>query len=229
MWRPSCPPEGIGFYGSSQRTVVRSGVSNGPAVRASAVALGAHVGGGVGLPDRHDTCRIASRRASAVHRTGRSSSNRETSVRASPLVVSWCHSCGGSQLEACQTEPECQAEPSAWWGCDDGSHLMRRPTEVAAGLLPVPYGKGCLLLLTEREVTAGIRRGRWWKRRQAELKRSTGSLDAPAPWSSLRDDEQDARRRFMRKAASGDRRAPGMLRHRSHLCYWRTGDRTIPS
>ena len=77
-----------------QGTILRSIGSTGPAVCASAVALGAHVGGGVGSPDRRDTCRRASRLGSAVHRTGRSNPNRETSVRASQLVVSWCPPCG---------------------------------------------------------------------------------------------------------------------------------------
>ena len=40
---------------------------------------------------------------------------------------------------------------------------MNLPSELPAGLLPLPYGKGCILLLTEWEVTAGIRRGKWWR------------------------------------------------------------------
>ena len=78
----------------SQGTILTPFVSTGPAVRASAVALGAHVGGGVGSPDRRDTCRRASHLGPAVHRTGRSNPNRERSVRASRLVVSWCPPCG---------------------------------------------------------------------------------------------------------------------------------------
>jgi len=77
-----------------QGTILTSIVSTGPAVRASAVALGALVGEGVRSPDRRDTCRRASRLGSAVHRTGRSNPNRERSVRASQLVVSWCPPCG---------------------------------------------------------------------------------------------------------------------------------------
>jgi len=30
-------------------------------------------------------------------------------------------------------------------------------------LLSVPFGKCCVLLLTPREITAGIRRGEWWR------------------------------------------------------------------
>jgi len=48
---------------------------------------------------------------------------------------------------------------------------MRLPGDIPAGLLAVPYGKGCLLLLTPQEVTAGIRRGKWRKRRPAMLQR----------------------------------------------------------
>jgi hypothetical protein len=40
---------------------------------------------------------------------------------------------------------------------------MRSPTEVSAGLLPVPYGKACGLRLTPRETPAGIRRGKPWE------------------------------------------------------------------
>jgi len=48
---------------------------------------------------------------------------------------------------------------------------MRVPVDAPAGLLVVPFGKGCLLLLTPQEVTAGIRRGKWWRRRKAMLQR----------------------------------------------------------
>jgi len=176
---PHCHRDALISTDGPQDTILKSIVSTSPAVRASAVALGAHVGGEVESPDRRDTYRIAPRPGSAVHRTGRSNSSRERSVRASPRVVSWCHSCGGSRLKACRTEPECQAEPSAWWGCDDGSHLMRLPTEVPGRLLPVPYGTGCILLLTPQEGTAGIRRGKWWRRRQAMLAREQASRERP--------------------------------------------------
>ncbi len=43
--------------------------------------------------------------------------------------------------------------------------------DVPDGLLAVPYGKGCVLLFTPAEITAGIRRGKWWRRRQAMLAR----------------------------------------------------------
>lgn len=58
---------------------------------------------------------------------------------------------------------------------------MARPTEAPAGLLAVPYGKGCLLLLTPQEIAAGIRRGKWWKRRQAMLARQAGGAGACGP------------------------------------------------
>jgi hypothetical protein len=48
------------------------------------------------------------------------------------------------------------------------------------GLLAVPLSKGCILLLTAREFTAGVRRGKWWKRRAAMLKREAKTT-APAP------------------------------------------------
>lgn len=38
------------------------------------------------------------------------------------------------------------------------------------GLIPVPL-KGAVLLLTEPEYLAGIRRGKWWRRREAAAKR----------------------------------------------------------
>jgi hypothetical protein len=39
------------------------------------------------------------------------------------------------------------------------------------GLIAVPLMKGYILLLTEREVTAGVERGKRWRRRQAMLRR----------------------------------------------------------
>ena len=41
------------------------------------------------------------------------------------------------------------------------------------GLIPVPLGKGCLLLLTEREFLARVKRGKWWRRSEAVLGRQT--------------------------------------------------------
>lgn len=40
---------------------------------------------------------------------------------------------------------------------------MRPRIDPPAGLLLVPFGKGCVLLLTPQEITAGIRRGKWWR------------------------------------------------------------------
>ena len=40
------------------------------------------------------------------------------------------------------------------------------PTQpVPPGLIPVPLPKGCVLLLTQTEYAAGVRRGKQWKRR----------------------------------------------------------------
>ena len=50
------------------------------------------------------------------------------------------------------------------------------------GLIPVPLGKAYLLLLTEREYLAGIRRGKWWRRATANAKRES---KAPAPETVL--------------------------------------------
>ena len=47
------------------------------------------------------------------------------------------------------------------------------------GLLVIPLAKSCILLLTPKEYLAGIRRGKWWKRRQAELARQTLSSRSP--------------------------------------------------
>jgi hypothetical protein len=41
---------------------------------------------------------------------------------------------------------------------------MRPPADPPPGLNPVPM-KGAILLLTVSEVTAGVRRGKWWRRR----------------------------------------------------------------
>ena len=35
------------------------------------------------------------------------------------------------------------------------------------GLIPVPLGKSWVLLLTPQEFTVGVRRGKWWRRREA--------------------------------------------------------------
>jgi hypothetical protein len=49
---------------------------------------------------------------------------------------------------------------------------MRPPTDPPPGMIPVPM-KGAILLLTESEYLAGIRRGKWWRRRVA-MERRTG-------------------------------------------------------
>ena len=48
------------------------------------------------------------------------------------------------------------------------------------GLIPVPLGKACLLLLTEREYLDGVRRGKWWLRVTANARRGI-KTPAPAP------------------------------------------------
>ncbi len=45
------------------------------------------------------------------------------------------------------------------------------------GLILVPLPKACLLL-TAREYVSGLRRGKWWKRRQRELARETATEGA---------------------------------------------------
>jgi hypothetical protein len=45
------------------------------------------------------------------------------------------------------------------------------PTEPPPGVIAVPLTKECLVLLTEREYVAGIRRGKWWRRRAAMERR----------------------------------------------------------
>lgn len=52
------------------------------------------------------------------------------------------------------------------------------PAETSAlppptGLIAIPVGKGCVLLLTRDEYTRGLRRGKWWRRRVAREQRAT--------------------------------------------------------
>jgi hypothetical protein len=58
---------------------------------------------------------------------------------------------------------------------------MQLSTDVPDGLLAVPFSKGCILLLTPRAVTAGIRRGKWSRRRQAGAKREADALTPQTP------------------------------------------------
>lgn len=39
------------------------------------------------------------------------------------------------------------------------------------GLIAVPLGKACLLLLTQAEFRAGVKRGKTWRRREALAER----------------------------------------------------------
>jgi hypothetical protein len=56
---------------------------------------------------------------------------------------------------------------------------LERPTDSPPGLIPVPM-KGAILLLTESEYLAGVRRGKWWRRRVA-TERRTGQTAPTAP------------------------------------------------
>jgi len=56
------------------------------------------------------------------------------------------------------------------------------------GLIPVPM-KGAVLLLTQAEFTAGIRRGKWWRRRVTMERREATSAASPVVASG---DPQDA-------------------------------------
>jgi hypothetical protein len=40
------------------------------------------------------------------------------------------------------------------------------------GLVSVPLGKDCILLLSEAEYIRAIKRGKWWRRREALTKRT---------------------------------------------------------
>jgi hypothetical protein len=51
---------------------------------------------------------------------------------------------------------------------------MCPPTDPPPGLIPVPM-KGAVLLLTQAEFIAGVRRGNWW-RRQAAMERRDGDV-----------------------------------------------------
>ena len=52
------------------------------------------------------------------------------------------------------------------------------PTEPPPGVIAVPLTKECLVLLTEREYVAGIRRGKWWRRRAAMERRGQAAPTA---------------------------------------------------
>ncbi len=51
-----------------------------------------------------------------------------------------------------------------------GGEIERPP-----GLIPVPLGKGCVLLLTEQEYTRALHRGKAWRRQEALAKRADQS------------------------------------------------------
>ena len=55
---------------------------------------------------------------------------------------------------------------------------MTRTGDPPPGPIPVPLGKAWLLLLTEREYLAGIRRRKAWRRRQAEADQEATSAAA---------------------------------------------------
>lgn len=52
---------------------------------------------------------------------------------------------------------------------------MKPPAAPPAGLVAVPVGTGCVLLLTDGEYRAAIRRGKWWRRWLATQRRSAAS------------------------------------------------------
>jgi len=63
--------------------------------------------------------------------------------------------------------------------------MMRAPDTPPAGLVAVPVGTGCILLLTEPEYVAGIKRGKRWRRALSLRRRSkpstTGSHQDSGP------------------------------------------------
>jgi hypothetical protein len=58
------------------------------------------------------------------------------------------------------------------------------------GLVIVPLQKHCCLVLSIPQYLAGIRRGKWWRRRQAMLQRTQGT--PPAGLESTIAGKQDA-------------------------------------
>lgn len=52
------------------------------------------------------------------------------------------------------------------------------------GLVPVPVGKGCVLLLTQPEYLAALRRGKAWRRRVALLQRTQAGPSGDDPPSA---------------------------------------------
>jgi hypothetical protein len=63
---------------------------------------------------------------------------------------------------------------------------MKLPTEPPENMILVPLAKDCVLLLHVREYLAGIRRGKWWRRRQAMLAREATSEPSPVVASGNR-------------------------------------------
>jgi len=53
-------------------------------------------------------------------------------------------------------------------------HTPVQGETVPAGLVCVPLGKGCLLLLSKEEYVRAIKRGKAWRRREALAKRIEG-------------------------------------------------------
>ncbi len=48
---------------------------------------------------------------------------------------------------------------------------MTLPPDWPPGYVPIPLGKGCLLMLTQTEYLAGVRRGKLWRRAVAQAQR----------------------------------------------------------
>jgi len=54
----------------------------------------------------------------------------------------------------------------------EGCNQAAGDTVTPAGLVPVPVGKGCVLILTRTEYLRGLRRGKWWRRQEARKRRA---------------------------------------------------------
>ncbi len=57
---------------------------------------------------------------------------------------------------------------------------MTRAGEPPPGLVPIQL-KGSVLLLTPKEFTAAVRRGKWWRRRQRMAERANRQVSRPGP------------------------------------------------
>jgi hypothetical protein len=67
---------------------------------------------------------------------------------------------------------------------------MKGPTDPPPSPIPVPL-KGCVLLLTAQEFTAGIKRGKWWRNRETMQRREAIAYPPPVVASSGAPDQGD--------------------------------------